>query len=90
MTFAPHRLEGMPLSYLLAGCPALVANLWDVTDRDIDKFRCGLTSNPRMPVEHCMAFTVQLTPCPDVALPCLTAGWGVARASGGRMSAAAW
>lgn len=23
---------------MLAGCPALVANLWDVTDRDIDKF----------------------------------------------------
>lgn len=33
-----HSMEGMPLSYLLAGCPALVANLWDVTDRDIDKF----------------------------------------------------
>jgi len=34
-------VEGMPLSYVLAGCPALVANLWDVTDKDIDKF-----SNP--------------------------------------------
>jgi separase len=22
----------------LAGCPAVVANLWDVTDRDIDRF----------------------------------------------------
>jgi hypothetical protein len=31
-------VEGMPLSYVLAGCPALVANLWDVTDKDIDKF----------------------------------------------------
>ena len=31
-------VEGMPLCYLLAGCPALVANLWDVTDKDIDKF----------------------------------------------------
>lgn len=29
---------GTPNSYMLAGCPALVANLWDVTDRDIDKF----------------------------------------------------
>ncbi|KAJ4871398.1 Separase [Raphanus sativus] len=25
-------------SYLLAGSPAIVANLWDVTDRDIDRF----------------------------------------------------
>ena len=32
----------MPLAYLLAGCPALVANLWDVTDRDIDKFSTAL------------------------------------------------
>ncbi|EDQ99103.1 uncharacterized protein LACBIDRAFT_317636 [Laccaria bicolor S238N-H82] len=23
---------------MLAGCPTLVANLWDVTDKDIDKF----------------------------------------------------
>ncbi|KAF8986511.1 peptidase family C50-domain-containing protein [Cyathus striatus] len=29
---------GTPLNYMLAGCPTLVANLWDVTDRDIDKF----------------------------------------------------
>lgn len=30
--------EGIPLSYLLAGSPAIVATLWDVTDRDIDRF----------------------------------------------------
>jgi hypothetical protein len=35
-------VEGMPLWYTLAGCPALVANLWDVTDRDIDKFCASL------------------------------------------------
>ncbi|KAL4242854.1 hypothetical protein ABKN59_011524 [Abortiporus biennis] len=29
---------GTPYHYMLAGCPTLVANLWDVTDRDIDKF----------------------------------------------------
>ncbi|KAI0266095.1 peptidase family C50-domain-containing protein [Gloeopeniophorella convolvens] len=28
---------GTPYNYALAGCPTLVANLWDVTDRDIDK-----------------------------------------------------
>ncbi|KAG4304549.1 hypothetical protein PORY_001942 [Pneumocystis oryctolagi] len=42
---------GMATSYLLAGCPALVANLWDVTDKDIDRFSTsvlkywGLISN---------------------------------------------
>ena len=34
--------EGMPIWYVLAGCPVLVANLWDVTDRDIDKFSGAL------------------------------------------------
>ncbi|KAK7685385.1 hypothetical protein QCA50_011248 [Cerrena zonata] len=29
---------GTPYHYMLSGCPSLVANLWDVTDRDIDKF----------------------------------------------------
>ncbi|GAA5910865.1 separase [Sporobolomyces salmoneus] len=29
---------GTPYNYIIAGCPALVANLWDVTDKDIDKF----------------------------------------------------
>ncbi|KAH9171315.1 peptidase family C50-domain-containing protein [Lactarius sanguifluus] len=28
---------GTPYNYMLAGCPTLIANLWDVTDRDIDK-----------------------------------------------------
>ena len=30
--------SGMALSYLHARCPALVANLWDVTDGEIDRF----------------------------------------------------
>ncbi|KAF4182545.1 hypothetical protein CNMCM7927_000014 [Aspergillus lentulus] len=29
---------GTPMNYLHAGCPALVATLWDVTDKDIDRF----------------------------------------------------
>lgn len=29
---------GTPVNYMLAGCPALVATLWDVTDKDIDRF----------------------------------------------------
>ncbi|KAJ3020136.1 hypothetical protein HKX48_001242 [Thoreauomyces humboldtii] len=30
--------SGTPISYLIAGSRAVVANLWDVTDGDIDKF----------------------------------------------------
>ncbi|KAF8019982.1 hypothetical protein BT93_G0618 [Corymbia citriodora subsp. variegata] len=30
--------EGTSLSYLLAGSPVIVANLWEVTDKDIDRF----------------------------------------------------
>lgn len=33
-----YEPTGVVLAYLLAGCPAAVANLWDVTDRDIDRF----------------------------------------------------
>ena len=33
--FEPY---GMPTNYLIAGCPAILANLWDVTDKDIDLF----------------------------------------------------
>ncbi|KAI1317841.1 hypothetical protein EDD11_007643 [Mortierella claussenii] len=29
---------GNVMNYLLAGCPSVVANLWDVTDRDLDRF----------------------------------------------------
>ncbi|KAE8451234.1 hypothetical protein EG329_004398 [Mollisiaceae sp. DMI_Dod_QoI] len=29
---------GPPINYMHAGCPALVATLWDVTDKDIDRF----------------------------------------------------
>ncbi|KAG6813285.1 hypothetical protein H0H92_012440 [Tricholoma furcatifolium] len=42
---------GTPYNYMLAGSPCLVANLWDVTDRDIDKFsqavfdKIGLTAD---------------------------------------------
>ncbi|XP_015580756.1 separase [Ricinus communis] len=34
-SYIPH---GTPLSYLLAGSPVIVANLWEVTDKDIDRF----------------------------------------------------
>ena len=33
-----YEPAGVPLSYLMGGCPAAIANLWDVTDGDIDRF----------------------------------------------------
>ncbi|KAG0257307.1 hypothetical protein BG011_004021 [Mortierella polycephala] len=35
---------GNAVNYLLAGCPTLVANLWDVTDRDLDRFSKAMFS----------------------------------------------
>ncbi|EJC97616.1 uncharacterized protein FOMMEDRAFT_171563 [Fomitiporia mediterranea MF3/22] len=39
---------GTPNNYMLAGCPSLVANLWDVTDRDIDKFAQSVFNKLRL------------------------------------------
>ena len=33
---------GTPTSYMQAGCPAMVATLWDVTDKDIDRYSTTL------------------------------------------------
>ena len=35
---AQYTPQGTHLSYLSAGFPVLVANLWEVTDKDIDRF----------------------------------------------------
>lgn len=48
--FEPY---GPPIDYMLAGCPALVATLWDVTDKDIDRFAKGT-------FEHWGLFNAQL------------------------------
>lgn len=32
-----HDPSGMALSYMIAGAPFVLANLWDVTDKDIDR-----------------------------------------------------
>ncbi|XP_072238399.1 separin [Leuresthes tenuis] len=34
--------QGIVLNYLIAGCPFILGNLWDVTDRDIDRFTKAL------------------------------------------------
>lgn len=36
---------GACLSYLASGSPALVGNLWDVTDKDIDRFTASLVGH---------------------------------------------
>lgn len=33
---------GIIWSYLMAGCPSVVCSLWDVTDKDIDRFTVKL------------------------------------------------
>lgn len=44
-----YETMGVPLSYLLSGCPLVVCNLWDVTDKDSDNLtmflleKCGIT-----------------------------------------------
>ncbi|KAK9476091.1 peptidase family C50-domain-containing protein [Lipomyces japonicus] len=36
---------GTPINYLIGGCQMLVANLWDVTDKDIDRFSDAMLSS---------------------------------------------
>ena len=38
----PWDAEGMVTSYLHSGAPCVVGNLWDVSDRDIDRFFVSL------------------------------------------------
>lgn len=40
--YADFEPMGMATSYLMGGSPAVVANLWDVTDKDIDRFSVAL------------------------------------------------
>merc|ERR1711935_1168978 len=37
-----YEPEGIALSYLCAGAPCVIGNLWDVTDNDIDRFSIEL------------------------------------------------
>ncbi|XP_012936588.1 uncharacterized protein LOC101859236 isoform X2 [Aplysia californica] len=37
--------DGAPLYFLMAGCPAVVGNLWIVTDKDADKVTCAMVSH---------------------------------------------
>ena len=37
-TYGEFNQYGIILSYILAGCPCVVGNLWDVQTADMDKF----------------------------------------------------
>ena len=37
LTQTYYEPSGIAMSYLYAGSPCVVGNLWDVTDRDIDR-----------------------------------------------------
>ncbi|KAG7730266.1 hypothetical protein KL933_000061 [Ogataea haglerorum] len=56
--FKPH---GTVYNYLIGGSPMVVANLWDVTDKDIDKFtlhmfeKWGLSGRSRGDIGHSIA-----------------------------------
>ena len=55
-----YEPEGIVLSYLSAGAPCVVANLWDVTDRDIDRYcitllETFLVSNEGRSLAKCVA-----------------------------------
>ena len=79
--------SGTPLHYMHARCPALVANLWDVTDGEIDRLtdnlldRCTATGGDLLTAVaqargacRLRYLTGAATVCYGVPLTCLTAG----------------
>ncbi|KAI0089987.1 peptidase family C50-domain-containing protein [Irpex rosettiformis] len=63
---------GTPYNYMLAGCPTLVANLWDVTDRDIDKFSQSVFDKMHLTPEAVDAWQPH-TDCDDDRMSIVTA-----------------
>lgn len=58
--------HGIILNYLMAGCPFIMGNLWDVTDRDMDRFSKALleswfSAEPGTPLLHFMGPSRQVT-----------------------------
>ncbi|KAI9348207.1 peptidase family C50-domain-containing protein, partial [Obelidium mucronatum] len=62
-------VSGTALNYLMGGSPSIVGNLWDVTDRDIDRFtktmlcRVGLAKEEMFPVEKSSRKTISKERC---------------------------
>ncbi|KAL7422127.1 separin protein [Cryptotrichosporon argae] len=59
---------GTPWDYVMGGCPSLVANLWDVTDRDIDKFTLRTLEHLHLDAAHVPGPDGALVPAPDTAM----------------------
>ncbi|XP_037535521.1 separin [Nematolebias whitei] len=58
--------QGIVLNYLVAGCPFILGSLWDVTDRDIDRFtkallESWLSAGPGAPLLDHMGSSRQAT-----------------------------
>lgn len=58
--------HGIVLNYLMAGCPFILGNLWDVTDRDMDRFTKALleswfSAEPAAPLLQFMGPSRQVT-----------------------------
>jgi separase len=68
-----YETTGTLLNYMIAECPALMVNLWDVTDRDIDRFsksvfhRWGLIPNQDSTSPHSTTTMTSVTLCDAVA-----------------------
>ncbi|KAI5475793.1 cysteine-type endopeptidase, separase [Pseudohyphozyma bogoriensis] len=58
---------GTPYHYMIAGCPALVGNLWDVTDRDIDKFSDSVFKKIHLDVPSSLSASIKSTPPPTLS-----------------------
>jgi separase len=54
-----YEPEGIALSYIVAGAPCVIGNLWDVTDRDIDRycltFMEQFLGGENVSLAHCIA-----------------------------------
>ncbi|ORX39637.1 cysteine-type endopeptidase [Kockovaella imperatae] len=65
-------VRGTAWSYMMAGCPALVGTLWDVTDRDIDRLSESVFSKLHLDPSHVSSSTTAATtmlPISAVSLP---------------------
>ena len=58
--FGPYLPRGAPISYLLAGSPVVVANLWEVSEADLRRFASAMlvsllkeTSRPSLSCAKC-------------------------------------
>ncbi|KAJ2332169.1 separin protein [Coemansia sp. RSA 2681] len=70
-----YDATGTAVDYLIAGCPALVGNLWDVGDKDIDRFAARLLAAWGLDRMSASEIAVKpIMPSADNTLPTAAAG----------------